>query len=60
MITFVDIFELNFINYELFLEKTENKFTKEFTIKLIAECLGDEWKFKKEENSHFIWIQENM
>ena len=44
------------IKKEPFEEKMKSTFTKEFSIKVITDCIGEEWSFKGEEDDHFIWI----
>lgn len=36
--------------------KMKTIFTKDFSVKIITDCLGSEWKFKGESDGHFMWI----
>jgi hypothetical protein len=50
----IDLSDL--IKKDTFESKMESIFTKEFTIKIITDCLGSQWEFKGESQDHLIWI----
>lgn len=46
------------IKKDQFKERLNTLFTKEFTINMISEAIGKNWKLKDEIGDHFIWIEE--
>lgn len=53
----IDLSDL--IKKDQFKEKIELIFNTEFTLKMISECIGNNWKFKNEIDDHFIWVENN-
>lgn len=43
------------IKKESFEDKMDSIFTDEFTIKIITDCIGDDWSFDKEFEGYFLW-----
>ena len=49
----IDLSDL--IKKENFEDKMNSIFTKEFSTKLITDCLGQECQFDGESNGYFLW-----
>jgi len=52
----IDIDLDSIIDYESFSQKSESKFDMDFVVKIVTECLGEDFQFKYETENHFIWI----
>jgi len=49
----IDLSDL--IKRESFFDKMNSIFTKEFSIKVIGDCLGDKYQFNGELEDHYLW-----
>lgn len=50
----IDLSDL--VKKDKFSEEIGKKFTEEFLIETITDCLGDDYKFKSKVDTYFIWI----
>jgi hypothetical protein len=56
IVTDISIELSRLIDKDIFESKLSDIFTEEKLVKTITDCLGNDYRFEKESNNHFIWF----